>query len=382
DKELKAATSSKLTAERNLAVAKKDLAVKEKQVAAVKLSSERATAKVEADVKAEKDALAKVKADNDRIKAEKAAAEKEIKDAEARQKELEKQINDHEQKVAGLEKTRGSIDALVKERVELEKASVAEQKATASLEARAKAMNSQLVRLERQASRIVDVEDSAVKESVKAETAAKEAAAAKLAKDKAAREDLELVVEDAKARIAWLEKITGGVATSEKRVATLTAQLAASEKALAESEQKLAEAVKAKAESAKIQAELEKKVDQIESVQVTVVPTTTTGFMTDADRHYENGIERYNANDLDGAIAEFKKTIKLNPAAAGAYYNISLAHLRKDERKLATAYAYKAGEIYLKEGNRRQAIRMMLFIKEVEPSSKLVDNLKKKIYPN
>ena len=83
--------------------------------------------------------------------------------------------------------------------------------------------------------------------------------------------------------------------------------------------------------------------------------------------------------DIDGAIKEFKKTISLDSSAAGAYYNIALGYGKKGERDAACDYAYQAGKIYLKNKNTKQATRMVVFIKNTDPSSSLVEKLRAEI---
>ncbi|MBU4430414.1 MAG: tetratricopeptide repeat protein, partial [Verrucomicrobia bacterium] len=102
--------------------------------------------------------------------------------------------------------------------------------------------------------------------------------------------------------------------------------------------------------------------------------------MIEADRHYKAGIQKWDAQDIDGAITEFKKTIYLNPDAAGAYYNLGLAYLHKDDISTACNYAYQAGHTYIKRKNTQQALRMMIFIKSMDSSSRLIDKLRKEIY--
>jgi len=99
----------------------------------------------------------------------------------------------------------------------------------------------------------------------------------------------------------------------------------------------------------------------------------------EADRSYQSGIQKWDKGDIDGAIVEFKKTVFLNPDAAGAYYNLGLAYLRNDNTSKACSYAYQAGRIYLKEKNIRQARRMVVFLKNIDSSSRLIDKLRKEI---
>ncbi|MFH1477340.1 MAG: hypothetical protein ABIH24_07615 [Verrucomicrobiota bacterium] len=101
--------------------------------------------------------------------------------------------------------------------------------------------------------------------------------------------------------------------------------------------------------------------------------------VSEANRHYMMGIQKWDAGDVDGAIAEFKKTVSLDSSAAGAYYNIALGYARKGDRDKACDYAYQAGEIYLKNKNNKQATRMVVFIKKIDPTSSLIEKLRKQI---
>ncbi|MBI3986465.1 MAG: tetratricopeptide repeat protein, partial [Lentisphaerae bacterium] len=103
------------------------------------------------------------------------------------------------------------------------------------------------------------------------------------------------------------------------------------------------------------------------------------GKSSEADKHYQKGVELWNEGKVDEAIEEFRKTTKLNPSAAGAYYNLGLAYYRKGDVSKATAYAFKAGTIYLEDGNRQQALRMTIFIKELDPGSDYIERLREMI---
>lgn len=101
--------------------------------------------------------------------------------------------------------------------------------------------------------------------------------------------------------------------------------------------------------------------------------------IAESDAYYALGIQKWDENDLEGAVAEFKKTIRLNPDAAGAYYNISLACLRENKRKEASDYAYKAGECYIRINNLPQATRMAVLLTKIDKNSPLIPKLRNKI---
>ena len=133
------------------------------------------------------------------------------------------------------------------------------------------------------------------------------------------------------------------------------------------------------------QAKGEPPSDAIESaqgVEKAKSAETSSAFRSagsEANRHYQAGIQKWDAGDIDGAIAEFKKTVSLDNSLAGAYYNIALGYAKKGERDEACDYAYQAGEIYLKNKNNQQATRMVVLIKNIDPSSSLIKKLRKKI---
>lgn len=101
--------------------------------------------------------------------------------------------------------------------------------------------------------------------------------------------------------------------------------------------------------------------------------------LAQAEEHYALGIQKWDENDLDGAIAEFEKTTRLNPDAAGAYYNICLVYIRQGKKKEACDYAYQAGECYVKVRNLSQAARMAVLLAKIDQDSPLIAKLRKKI---
>jgi hypothetical protein len=101
--------------------------------------------------------------------------------------------------------------------------------------------------------------------------------------------------------------------------------------------------------------------------------------IAEADEHYALAIQKWDEDDLDGAIEEFKKTISLNPDAAGAYYNLSLAFLRQGKKKEACGYAYEAGECYIRISDLIQATRMTVLMTKIDKNSPLITKLRNKI---
>jgi len=100
---------------------------------------------------------------------------------------------------------------------------------------------------------------------------------------------------------------------------------------------------------------------------------------SEADRHYMVGVQKWDAGDVDGAIKEFKEAIRRDDSMASAYYNIALGYFKKGDRDEACDYAYEAGEVYLKNKNSKQATRMVVLLKKIDPSSSLIEKLRKQI---
>lgn len=98
-----------------------------------------------------------------------------------------------------------------------------------------------------------------------------------------------------------------------------------------------------------------------------------------SDASYRRGIAKWDEGDIDGAIGEFIETVRLNPDAAGALYNLGLAHWRKGESRMALDYAYQAGRCYLRNGNEEQALRMIVFMNTIDSSSPLIEELRSAI---
>ena len=82
---------------------------------------------------------------------------------------------------------------------------------------------------------------------------------------------------------------------------------------------------------------------------------------------------------MAGAIAEFQETIRLNPDAVGAYYNIALGYARQGNKEEACKYAYQAGECYLRLKNNSQAARMAVLLSKIDQNSPYLPKLRNKI---
>lgn len=101
--------------------------------------------------------------------------------------------------------------------------------------------------------------------------------------------------------------------------------------------------------------------------------------LEEAEAHYAMGVQKWDEQDVEGAMEEFKKTVQLNPDAAGAYYNLALGSLKLNNNNDACDYAYKSGITHIKTGNLPQAARMAALIGKINPQSPLVDKLRRQI---
>ncbi len=106
---------------------------------------------------------------------------------------------------------------------------------------------------------------------------------------------------------------------------------------------------------------------------------TRRNNIAEADKHYALAIQKWDEDDVDGAVEEFKMAASLNPDAAGAYYNLSLASLRQGKKEEACDYAYMAGEAYIRIKNLPQATRMAVLMNKINKNSPLIQKLRNKI---
>ncbi|MBI2442248.1 MAG: hypothetical protein HYV35_12875 [Lentisphaerae bacterium] len=190
------------------------------------------------------------------------------------------------------------------------------------------------------------------------------------------------------------EKLLAETAAKEKDLAEQNRELSKQLQTAAEKSAALAEeldrqmqlAAKSKTIKPESAMAVEKKTgDEAGSTAVaqeagkTKVAKAGSSAGSEAQQHYQAGIQKWDAGDIDGAIAEFKRTVSLDANAAGAYYNIALGYSKKDDRDEACDYAYKAAQVYLNNRNTKQATRMVVFIKNVDPTSPLIEKLRKEI---
>lgn len=163
-------------------------------------------------------------------------------------------------------------------------------------------------------------------------------------------------------------------AAAERSVAVANTSGRGEPESISATEKKILAQAKGEAPSGAIESGQD--VDTAKSAEAS---SALRSFGSEANRHYQAGIQKWDAGDIDGAITEFKKTVSLDSSLAGAYYNIALGYGKKGNQDEACDYAYQAGMIYLKNKNNKQAIRMVVFIKNIDPSSSLLEKLRKEI---
>ncbi|MCG2659887.1 MAG: hypothetical protein L6437_06560, partial [Kiritimatiellae bacterium] len=394
---------------------------------------------VQADVEKEKQANAAAVEQLENEKAIVEAAEKEKTALQTLIAELEKQATEEAVQQKALEQLRDDLAQAKRARTEAEakltsttESQETAQKETADLKRKIKDIENQLDKQAKQAKTLKDIqaelskEQKARKESeAKAEKKAQALAAtdkeqnalksqladinkeyaAKLEQVKAvaqARVDLkqerelrkqmdkrmaEMAVQE-KARAMQIRDLKDQLQTTVKKNTALAkdlerqSQVAVTPAVESKRERGEPESVSATEKKILAQAKGEPPSDAIESAQDADKAKTTSAFRSagsEANQHYKAGIQKWDAGDVDGAIAEFKKTVSLDSSLAGAYYNIALGYAKKGDRDEACDYAYQAGEIYLKNKNNKQAIRMVVFIKNIDPFSSLNEKLRKEI---
>ena len=69
--------------------------------------------------------------------------------------------------------------------------------------------------------------------------------------------------------------------------------------------------------------------------------------LSDAETKYNSGTEKYNAKDLDGALADFNEAIRLDPNLAIAYMNRGAVYASKSDFDNTIADETKALDLKL-----------------------------------
>jgi tetratricopeptide (TPR) repeat protein len=99
------------------------------------------------------------------------------------------------------------------------------------------------------------------------------------------------------------------------------------------------------------------------------------------DAHYNLGVNYCKKRMIDGAISEFKKAIEINPDHVGAYYNLGVVYYINKMNYASADHFYKAGLLYLKQGDREGALNAYEGLKPTK-SEELEKALYKKLYPD
>jgi cephalosporin hydroxylase len=101
-----------------------------------------------------------------------------------------------------------------------------------------------------------------------------------------------------------------------------------------------------------------------------------------AEERLEKGQVANKAGNYDEAIKCFMKAVAINPNDANAHYNLGSAYVEKGEElnPLAADYLYKAGLLFLKQGNKEGALKAFKDL-ELTNSKEQEQDLYKKLHP-
>lgn len=107
-------------------------------------------------------------------------------------------------------------------------------------------------------------------------------------------------------------------------------------------------------------ASLEKKIE-LEGSSEETLSIDTPKF-----KELEEEIQYLLLVDVNKVISKLKKVIKIYPEHPLAYYRLGEAYKQKDKDSLSADYFYKAGLLYLKQGDRLGAIKAYEKIKRTK----------------
>ena len=99
-----------------------------------------------------------------------------------------------------------------------------------------------------------------------------------------------------------------------------------------------------------------------------------------AEEWIEKGQEAYEAENYDESVKCFQKAVSIKPNDANAHYNLGFAYDEKGLNTLAAEYLYKAGLLYLEQGDREGALKAYEGLKPTK-SKELEQSLFKELYP-
>jgi tetratricopeptide (TPR) repeat protein len=95
---------------------------------------------------------------------------------------------------------------------------------------------------------------------------------------------------------------------------------------------------------------------------------------------YSLGLVYEKQNMLDEAISHYKKALTINPDYPPAHYKLGNVFLKKGLNLMGSEHFYKAGILFLKEGNREWAEKAYKYLKKTE-SKELEKSLYEHLYP-
>jgi tetratricopeptide (TPR) repeat protein len=95
--------------------------------------------------------------------------------------------------------------------------------------------------------------------------------------------------------------------------------------------------------------------------------------------HNNLGIFYRKLGRLDEAISQYKKALSINPDYPGAHYNLGLMYGGKGFFSLAADHLYKAGVLFLQQGDGKGALKSFEGLKQTK-SKELEQTLFEKLY--
>jgi tetratricopeptide (TPR) repeat protein len=100
----------------------------------------------------------------------------------------------------------------------------------------------------------------------------------------------------------------------------------------------------------------------------------------DSDVHYSLGEALFEKKKTKEAISEYEKVLSLNPSHADAHHGLGTIYLKKGAPQKAAEHFYKAGLLFLKQGNKEGALKAYEGLKKTN-AKELEESLYEKLYP-